>query len=156
MRQTTLSFLAGFLACLALIILVAAGSPSPTSPLAEREVYYPGSEALAPDEMRVVACATGMPNSRPKQAAACFLVELGNGDKFIFDIGSGSAERLSAMKIPYDYLDKVSSGISTRTISAPSQTSGSVGSSVTASSRCVFGAPAVISRSSARSMRSTA
>ncbi len=89
---------------------VAAVKKSPASPvtaLEEREVYYPGSEDLAPDEMRVVACGTGMPNSRPKQAAACFLVELGNGDKFIFDIGSGSAERLSAMKIPYDYLDKV-------------------------------------------------
>ena len=57
--------------------------------------------------MRVVACGTGMPNARPKQAAACWLVELGNGDKFIFDIGTGSAERLSAMKIPYDFLDKV-------------------------------------------------
>ncbi len=89
---------------------VAAVKKSPASPvtaLEEREVYYPGSEDLAPDEMRVVACGTGMPNARPKQAAACFLVELGNGDKFIFDIGSGSAERLSAMKIPYDYLDKV-------------------------------------------------
>ncbi len=72
-----------------------------------RDVYYPGTEDLAPDEMRVIACGTGMPNARPKQAAACFLVELGNGDKFIFDIGLGSAERISAMKIPYDYLDKV-------------------------------------------------
>ena len=80
---------------------------SPVKPLAEQDVYYPGTEAIGPDEMRVVACGTGMPNARPKQAAACFLVELGNGDKFIFDIGSGSAERLSAMKIPYDYLDKV-------------------------------------------------
>ncbi len=80
---------------------------SPVKPLAEQDVYYPGTEAISPNEMRVVACGTGMPNSRPKQAAACFLVELGNGDKFIFDIGSGSAERLSAMKIPYDYLDKV-------------------------------------------------
>ena len=84
-----------------------AGKPSPVNALAEQDVYYPGTEDLAPDEMRVVACGTGMPNARPKQAAACFLVELGNGDKFIFDIGSGSAERLSAMKIPYDYLDKV-------------------------------------------------
>ena len=66
-------------------------SASPVAALQEREIYYPGSEELAPDEMRVVACGTGMPNSRPKQAAACFLVELGNGDKFIFDIGSGSA-----------------------------------------------------------------
>jgi len=80
---------------------------SPVKALSDRDVYYPGSEDLKPDEMRVTACGTGMPNARPKQAAACWLVELGNGDKFIFDIGSGSAERLSAMKIPYDYLDKV-------------------------------------------------
>jgi ribonuclease Z len=79
----------------------------PTAALQDRDVYYPGSEDLAPDEMRVVACGTGMPNARPKQAAACFLVELGNGDKFIFDIGLGSAERIAAQKIHYDYLDKV-------------------------------------------------
>ena len=72
-----------------------------------REVYYPNSENLAPDEMRVIACGTGMPTTRAAQAAACFLVELGNGDKFIFDIGSGSAERISSLQIPYDYLDKI-------------------------------------------------
>ena len=80
---------------------------SPVKALSGRDVYYPGSEDLAPDEMRVVACGTGMPNARPKQAAACFLLELGNGDKFVFDAGLGCAERISAMKIPYDYLDKV-------------------------------------------------
>lgn len=82
-------------------------SASPVKALKERDVYFPGSEELAPDEMRVTACGTGMPNARPKQAAACWLVELGNGDKFIFDIGSGSFERLSALAIPMDYLDKV-------------------------------------------------
>jgi ribonuclease Z len=80
---------------------------SPTGVLSDRDVYYPGTEELRPDEMRVIACGTGMPNARPKQAAACWLVELGNGDKFLFDIGFGSAERIAAMKIPYDYLDKV-------------------------------------------------
>lgn len=80
---------------------------SPVKALSERDVYYPGTEDLAPDEMRVTACGTGMPNARPKQAAACWLVELGNGDKFIFDIGSGSFERLSALAIPMDFLDKV-------------------------------------------------
>jgi len=80
---------------------------SPVKALNPRDVYYPGSEDLAPDEMRIIACGTGMPNARPKQAAACWLVELGNGDKFLFDIGFGSAERIAAMKIPYDYLDKV-------------------------------------------------
>jgi ribonuclease Z len=84
-----------------------APSASPVGVVDPRDVYYPGSEALAPDEMRVVACGTGMPNQRPKQAAACWLVELGNGDKFLFDIGSGSSERISALKIPYDFLDKV-------------------------------------------------
>jgi ribonuclease Z len=75
--------------------------------ITDRDVYYPGTEELAPDEMRVIACGTGMPNARPKQAAACWLVELGNGDKFLFDIGTGSAERISALKIPYNYIDKV-------------------------------------------------
>ncbi|MES0827278.1 guanitoxin biosynthesis MBL fold metallo-hydrolase GntH [Ruegeria sp. SCP11] len=72
-----------------------------------REVYYPNTEDLAEDEMRVIACGTGMPTTRAAQAAACFLVELGNGDKFLFDIGSGSAERISSLQIPYNYLDKV-------------------------------------------------
>jgi len=86
---------------------LAQGSQSATGALADRDVYYPGSEDLASDEMRIIACGTGMPNARPKQAAACWIVELGNGDKFLFDIGLGSAERIAAMKIPYDYLDKV-------------------------------------------------
>ena len=80
---------------------------SSTGAIDDRDVYYPGSEELAPDEMRVVALGTGMPSARPKQAAACFLVELGNGDKFLFDLGSGCHERIAAQKIPYDYLDKV-------------------------------------------------
>ena len=83
-------------------------SPIPAiGPVPNRSVYYPGSEKLEDDEMRIIACGTGMPNARPKQAAACWLVELGNGDKFLFDIGLGSAERIAAMKIPYDYLDKL-------------------------------------------------
>jgi ribonuclease Z len=86
------------------------GKDQPTvSPIEPRELdyYAPNSERLAADEMRVIACGTGMPTTRAAQAAACFLVELGNGDKFIFDIGSGSAERLSSLQIPYDFLDKI-------------------------------------------------
>ncbi|PSL14530.1 guanitoxin biosynthesis MBL fold metallo-hydrolase GntH [Shimia abyssi] len=72
-----------------------------------RDVYYPNTEDLREDEMRVIACGTGMPTTRASQAAACFLVELGNGDKFIFDAGAGSAERISSLQIPYDFIDKV-------------------------------------------------
>ena len=73
----------------------------------DRYVYYPGTEALAEDEIRVIACGTGMPAARRGQAATCYLVETGNGDKFIFDIGSGSMANLAALMIPYQYLDKV-------------------------------------------------
>ena len=73
----------------------------------ERDFYAPNSESLKPDEMRVIACGTGMPTPRPAQAAACFLVELGNGDKFLFDVGDGSVERLFALQIPTAFLDKV-------------------------------------------------
>jgi len=88
---------------------IAAQSENKVSPVEARprDTYYPNSETMAPDEMRVIACGTGMPTTRAAQAAACFLVELGNGDKFLFDIGSGSAERISSLQIPYNYLDKV-------------------------------------------------
>ena len=100
-----LTFLAGFAACAALLVLTAATrSPTKGVPEAELDVYYPGAEDLEPDEMRVVALGTGMPSARPKQAAACWLVELGNGDKFLFDLGSGCHSRIAAQKIPYDYL----------------------------------------------------
>jgi ribonuclease Z len=116
MSRKGLSFFsAGFLACVALVTAIGLLSDGSTTGatasavgvMEDRDVYYPGTEALGPDEMRVVALGTGMPSVRPKQAAACFLVELGNGDKFLFDIGYGSVERLSAMKIPMDFLDKV-------------------------------------------------
>jgi len=103
-----LMFAAGFLACAGLLVLiVATRSPTKAVPAPERDVYYPGTEDLQPDEMRIVALGTGMPSARPKQASACWLVELGNGDKFLFDIGSGCHARIAAQKIPYDYLNKV-------------------------------------------------
>jgi len=80
---------------------------TPTGTYPVQEVYYPGTEALAEDEIRVIACGTGMPMPRLKQAAACFLIELGNGEKLIFDIGTGSFTTLYALGIPLDYMTKI-------------------------------------------------
>ena len=80
---------------------------SPTGTVPDRYLYYPGTEKLGPDEMRVTAAGTGMPAARRGQAATCFLVELGNGDKFLFDIGTGSMSNIAGYMIPYDYLDKI-------------------------------------------------
>jgi ribonuclease Z len=79
--------------------------PVGTAP--DRYVYYPGTEPLDPDEIRVIACGTGMPAARRGQAASCFLVELGNGDKFFFDIGTGSMANVASLMIPMDFLTKV-------------------------------------------------
>ena len=63
-------FLGGFVACVGLIFVLGAAQ-SPTKARSDRDVYYPATEDLAPDEMRIVALGTGMPSVRPKQAAAC-------------------------------------------------------------------------------------
>jgi hypothetical protein len=80
---------------------------APNSVAPDRYVYYPGTEVLAEDEVRVIACGTGMPDQRRDQASACFLFEFGNGEKLIFDIGSGSMRNLNALMIPAEYLTKV-------------------------------------------------
>jgi ribonuclease Z len=37
---------------------------SPTGTAPDRYVYYPGTEALAKDEIRLIACGTGLPAAR--------------------------------------------------------------------------------------------
>jgi ribonuclease Z len=73
----------------------------------DRYVYYPGTEVLAEDEVRVVACGTGMPDQRRGQASACFLFEFGNGEKIIFDLGTGSMRNINALMIPAEFLTKI-------------------------------------------------
>jgi ribonuclease Z len=101
-------FASSILLFLPVIALGAGGVVTdPTGVAPDRYVYYPGTEALAEDEVRVIACGTGMPDQRRGQASACFLFEFGNGDKMIFDIGSGSMRNINAMMIPAEYLTKV-------------------------------------------------
>ena len=73
----------------------------------DRYVYYPGTEVLGADEIRMTACGTGLPAARRGQAASCFLIELGNGDKFFFDLGTGSMANVAGYMIPMDFLTKV-------------------------------------------------
>ena len=97
-----------FLTTISLRVLAAGGVvKSPTGVAPDRYVYYPGTEALDKDEIRLTACGTGMPAARHNQAATCFLMEFGNGDKLIFDIGTGSAANLAAYMIPYEFLSKI-------------------------------------------------
>jgi len=69
--------------------------------------FFPNTEQLAANEMRITALGTGMPNVAYGSASASFLVELGNGDKFLFDFGNGAMNSLAALQVDYSETDKV-------------------------------------------------
>ena len=69
------------------------------------ELYVAGAEELDADEMRITALGTGYP-SRRGQGCAGFMVELGNGEVFIFDAGAGTNAAFNHMRIPYHKANK--------------------------------------------------
>ena len=69
--------------------------------------YFPNTELLGPAEIRITALGTGMPNQTRKAVSIAYLVELGNGDKFLFDMGMGSMANLFSLRPNFSRLDKV-------------------------------------------------
>jgi ribonuclease Z len=69
--------------------------------------YFPNTELLGPGEMRITALGTGMPNQTKAAVSIAYLVELGNGEKFIFDMGLGSMGNLFSLRPDFSKLDKV-------------------------------------------------
>ncbi|MGI9533911.1 MAG: guanitoxin biosynthesis MBL fold metallo-hydrolase GntH [Thermodesulfobacteriota bacterium] len=69
-------------------------------------LYYPGTEELQPDEVRVTFMgSTYYPNQ--SQSGMSIFVELGNGDNFVFDLGIGSLRNYNSFSIPLNVIDKV-------------------------------------------------
>ena len=64
------------------------------------------SEPPALDEMRISFFGTWY-TPRPNQACNSVFVELGNGDSFVFDCGSGVVSRYVASGVPYSRMDKI-------------------------------------------------
>jgi ribonuclease Z len=69
--------------------------------------YFPNTELLGAEEMRITALGTGMPNQTKAAVSISYLVELGNGDKFLFDIGSGAMGNLFSLRPDFSKIDKV-------------------------------------------------
>lgn len=69
--------------------------------------FFPNTELLAAGEMRVTALGSGNTEAGPGQKSAGWLVELGNGDLFLFDAGTGSQQNLTALRPDWSKLDKV-------------------------------------------------
>ena len=73
----------------------------------QKGVYFPNTETLSPDEMRVISLGTGLPTPLTKaQKSTSWMVELGNGDVFLFDVGTGSVENLFAIQPQFSKVDK--------------------------------------------------
>lgn len=75
--------------------------PEPTTP----GTFTPG-EALDPNEMRITFLGTSFLPRLGQECNSVF-VELGNGDSFLFDCGSGISAKQVAMGIPYSSVDKI-------------------------------------------------
>lgn len=57
--------------------------------------------------LRITTLGSGTPDVRKDQVSSGFLLELGNGDKFIWDLGTGSYQNLLATATPLKDLTKV-------------------------------------------------
>jgi len=69
----------------------------PTPSVKSRANYFPNSEPLGPDEMRISFIGSTPWPPRRDQAGTCIMVELGNGDDFFFDFGPGCVRNIISM-----------------------------------------------------------
>lgn len=72
----------------------------PTQYVKNNNFYFPGTEEVGPDEMRISFVGSCPWPPRRDQAGTCIMVELGNGQSFFFDLGSGSMRNILAMGVP--------------------------------------------------------
>jgi ribonuclease Z len=79
----------------------------PTPSVRSRMNYFPGSEPLGPDEMRISFVGSCPFPPRRDQAGTCIMVELGNGDRFFFDFGPGCIKNILAMGVPVPSINDI-------------------------------------------------
>jgi ribonuclease Z len=72
----------------------------PTPSVKNKNNYFPQSEPLGPDEMRIIFMGSNPWPPRISQAATCIMVELGNGKRFFFDFGPGCLRNIIANQVP--------------------------------------------------------
>ena len=79
----------------------------PTPSVRSRMNYFPGSETLGSDEMRISFVGSCPFPPRRDQAGTCIMVELGNGDRFFFDFGPGCVKNILAMGVPVPSINDI-------------------------------------------------
>ena len=79
---------------------------NPTPGLKSASNWFPRTETIGPDEIRIIFMGTA-PFIRPGQMNTSILIQLGNGENFVFDIGEGSIANYIAAGLALNELDKV-------------------------------------------------
>jgi ribonuclease BN (tRNA processing enzyme) len=79
---------------------------NPTPGIKSAANWFPRSEEVRPDEMRIIFMGTA-PFIRPGQMNTSIMVQLGNGENFIFDLGEGSIANYISAGFALNELDKV-------------------------------------------------
>ena len=79
---------------------------APASHFNATMLYYPGTEELQADEVRVTFMGSTYYPSQSQSGMSIF-VELGNGDNFVFDLGIGSLRNYNSFSIPFNTINNV-------------------------------------------------
>ena len=79
----------------------------PTEYIKNNNNYFPGTEPIGANEMRISFLgSTPIPVTRA-QAGTCVMVELGNGKKMFFDFGSGCMRNIFTMQVPVQTVNDI-------------------------------------------------
>ncbi|MGO9119277.1 MAG: guanitoxin biosynthesis MBL fold metallo-hydrolase GntH [Desulfomonilaceae bacterium] len=79
----------------------------PTSSVRNRNNYFPQSEELGKDEMRLTFMGSQPFPPRLDQAGTCIMVELGSGKRLFFDFGSGCMRNIIANQVPVPEINDI-------------------------------------------------
>jgi ribonuclease Z len=72
----------------------------PTPSVRNRNNYFPQSEELGPDEMRITFMGSNPFPPRQSQQGTCIMVECGQTGRYFFDFGSGCMRNIIANQVP--------------------------------------------------------
>ncbi len=79
----------------------------PTPSVKNRNNYFPQSEPLGPDEMRIIFMGSNPWPPRMTQASTCIMVELGSSKRFFFDFGPGCLRNIIANQVPVPEINDI-------------------------------------------------
>lgn len=79
----------------------------PTPSVKNRNNYFPQSEPLGPDEMRITFMGSQPFPPRIDQAGTCIMVELGGTKRLFFDFGSGCMRNIVANQVPIPEINDI-------------------------------------------------